>query len=98
MATIDSRAVIDAIIANNGWSDPAYAVESEDGPAEPPVVKIVEYTNMAGVSCWGVVFENEASMKMIPIDGGPADLTYGDRYEIPTEYVRNPRVIWRREV
>jgi len=74
MATIDSRAAIDNIIAHNG-------AEYAD---EPPVVMIVEYLNGWGKSAWGVVFENE----------GMWGLT---RYLEETEYVRNPRVIWRRD-
>lgn len=54
MATIDNRTAIDAIIAGNGWSTPAWA---DDG--EPPVVQITEYTNAGGKVCWGVSFANE---------------------------------------
>jgi len=49
MATIDSKEMIDEIIAANGK-----LYDDED-----PVVKIVEYTNMGGVRTWGVVFEGE---------------------------------------
>ena len=54
MATIDSKAVIDAIIAGNGYSDPSWEAEGE-----PPAIKIVEYTNGWGKTTWGVVFANE---------------------------------------
>ncbi len=70
MATIDSRAAIDAIIAANG----------RQYPDEPPVVRIVEYTNAWDKTCWGIVFEDE-----------PADMY---RYEMESDYVKRPRVIW----
>jgi len=72
MATIDSREAIDKIIAANG----------AQYPDEPPITKIIEYTNAWGGKAYGVVFEDE-----------PAD-PY--RYEVETPYVRRPRVIWRR--
>ena len=52
-----------------------------DADIDPPAVKIVQYTNAWGRVTWGVVFEG---------DGDP------DRYERPTQYVTDPRVIWRR--
>jgi len=79
MATIDSKEAIDRIIARNG--DPPV-----EEPSEPPAVKIVEYTNMAGRITWGVVWENEVAIGT------------GNRYEIPTPYVRNPHVIWTRDI
>lgn len=84
MATCNSRDHVDAIIRHNGWADPSYATNSEDGPADPPAIKIVEYTNMAGRTCWGVVFANEHP-------------TAQSRYEVSTQFVRNPRVIWSRK-
>jgi hypothetical protein len=92
MATFDDKATIDKIIAGNGWSDPSYAVDGEDGPADPPVIKIVEYTNAEGRQTWGVVFENE--LRLRNRDGSRV----ADRYEVPTQYVRNPKVIWRRAI
>ena len=49
MATIDSKDIIDAIIAAGGkqYSD------------EPAVSRIVEYTNANGRRTWGVTWENE---------------------------------------
>lgn len=48
----------------------------------PPAIKIVEYTNAYGTVTWGVVFKGESGK---------------NRYEIPTDYVRNPKVIWERK-
>jgi hypothetical protein len=48
MATIDSRAIIDAIIAGEYDDEPDLAV------------KIVEYTNAWGKVTWGVVYRSEA--------------------------------------
>ena len=55
--------------------------EYADGP---DVVKIVEYTTPEGKRTWGVVWANESPQMQ-------------DRYEEETEYVRSPRVIWRRD-
>jgi hypothetical protein len=71
MATVDHRATVDRIIATNG----------EEYADEPPVLKIVEYTNVGNRQCWGVVW-----------DGDPDP----DRYERPSDWIRDPVVIWRR--
>lgn len=49
---------------------------------EPGATKIVEYTNAWGGLCWGVVFENERQQ---------------DKYDYPTAYIRNPRIMWIKE-
>lgn len=49
------------------------------------VEQIVEYTNAYGNVTWGVTWSNEHESRK-------------RRYELPTFYVRNPRVIWRRTV
>ena len=49
MATIDSKGIVDAIIAANGK-------QYED---EPAVSRIVEYANANGRRTWGVTWENE---------------------------------------
>jgi len=78
MATIDTRSLIDLLIANNGY----YPQEPDDiGTPDPRVIKIVEYTNAYGKVTWGIVYEIENPVMQM-------------RYEIETEYVRNPRVIW----
>jgi hypothetical protein len=48
-----------------------------------PVVRIVEYKNQAGETIFGVVYEIEAAKNML------------DRYDHPSQYIRNPKVIWR---
>src|SRR5262245_29211634 len=48
VSTINSRAIIDELIANDGYS--------ED---DPRVAMIVEYTNRAGHQCWGVTWTIE---------------------------------------
>jgi len=54
-------------------------------PANVHAVKVVEYQTYEGATVWGVVFNVET--------WDPHMLM---RYEMPTDYVRNPRVIWRR--
>lgn len=49
---------------------------------DPRVFQIVEYTNFSGVTTWGVTWMNELPSSKV-------------RYMNATEYVRNPRVIWR---
>lgn len=73
MATITSRKLIDELIANDGYF--------ED---DPPIEKIVEYTNASGETAWGVVWTTDKTDK--------------DRYEKETYYVRKPKVIWQRKV
>lgn len=48
MATIDSKHVIDEIIANNGHYE-----------GDPQVHRIVEYRNAFGNTTWGVTWSNE---------------------------------------
>ena len=47
---------------------------------DPQLVKIVEYTNGFGHKAWGLVYPGEDA----------------DRYNQPTEYVREPKTIWER--
>ncbi len=51
-----------------------------DDPMEPPVNRIVEYTNAWGKKAYGITFEGE-------------DL---NKYMRPSEYVIKPRVYWDR--
>lgn len=74
MATLDNFALVQKIIDMGGGPDP-------DEPQEPIAVRITEYTNFEGRTCWGVVFHTE------PID----------RYQEETAYVRNPKIIWQRK-
>jgi len=70
MGTFVNKQLVDDLIANDGrYHD------------DPLVVRIVEYENMAGETCWGVVYVNEP-------------ITTWLRYDVPTQYVRNPRVIF----
>lgn len=52
---------------------------------DPQVYMIVEYTNAYGNVTWGVTWETERDNAR-------------HRYLIETEYVRNPKVIWRANV
>ena len=49
---------------------------------DPRVYQIVEYTNFNGRLTWGVTWINEAKNRL-------------HRYEIPSEYVIAPKVIWK---
>lgn len=51
MSTIDTRSIIDTIIAGNG----VYPGDEH----LPPVVRIVEYQNAWGGICWGTEIERE---------------------------------------
>ena len=48
MATIDSKEIIDDIIASDGYYE-----------GDPRVYMIVEYTNFEGRQTWGVTWVNE---------------------------------------
>jgi len=76
MATLNSRKLVDEFIANNGYM----FSDSEPRPDNPPVKKIVEYTNAWDKVCYGIIFAGEI-----------ADF----RYERESEFIRNPRVLWR---
>ena len=49
---------------------------------DPRVYQIVEYTNYNGRLTWGVTWKNESLNRL-------------HRYEIPSEYVIAPKVIWK---
>ena len=53
MATIDSREIIDRIIANDGY----YELPPTSG--EPRAVKVVRYTNAWDGTTYGVVFTGD---------------------------------------
>lgn len=87
--TVDSPPFVDSIIAGNGWplNDDGTHQSDEDksAPDNSPVVKIVEYTNAWGMVAWGLVFAD--------------DVVGQYRYDKPTSYVQNPKVIWvKKEV
>jgi hypothetical protein len=78
VATFDNKAMVDAMMANEGWLPEC---GDRDAPDNPPVVRIVEYTTPEGATTWGCVFQGERDQH---------------RYERPTFYVQNPRVIWTK--
>jgi len=49
---------------------------------DPRVFQIVEYTTMEGSIAYGVTWENESDERK-------------HRYEIETEYIRSPELIWQ---
>ena len=49
---------------------------------DPRVAQIVEYENAWGNITWGVTWCNESAKSQ-------------KRYEIPTEYIHDPKVIWK---
>ena len=70
MSTFNSKEVVDRLIANDGYYFD-----------DPRVIRIVEYQNAHGGTCWGVVYEMESQDRWF-------------RYDEETHYVRNPKVIW----
>lgn len=79
MATIDSQDIIDVLLANDGIY-PGDGIE----PPDPPVVRIVQYTNGFGDRTHGIVYEREAKLGML------------HRYEQESEFISDPVVIFRR--
>lgn len=77
MSTINDYQTIQRIIARNGDDD---CPPGE--PPEPPVIRIVEYTNAWGTRCWGVVWAG---------DPNPY------RYDQPTPHIGHPRLIFVRQ-
>ena len=53
--------------------------DDHDAPDNPQVIRIVEYTTPEGQVCWGVVFAGDRDPH---------------RYEVPSQWVRYPRVIY----
>ena len=49
---------------------------------DPQVYMIVEYTNAWGSITWGVTWPHEQNK---------------DKYLIPSQFVRNPKVIWKAQ-
>lgn len=74
MATINSKRIIDELIANNGMY--------ED---DPQASQIVEYITPEGNTTWGVTWVSEIKGRQ-------------RRYEIESDFVRKPKVIWRKPV
>ncbi len=78
MSTFSNKAMVDRLIAGDGWLP---ETGDRTAPDNPPAIRITEYTNMAGKQAWGVVFQG---------DSNPY------RYESPSDYIRNPRLIWTK--
>jgi hypothetical protein len=56
MATINSKVIVDKIIAGNGWF--------EDVGSEPRVIRIVQYNNkFNGGIAYGLIFEGEDPLR-----------------------------------
>ena len=70
MSTIDKE-FADKIVAHRGVMYP-------DDPFEPPVNRIVEYTNAWGKKAYGMTFDGQDP----------------DKYMRPSEFVQAPRVYW----
>jgi hypothetical protein len=51
---------------------------------DPRVYMIVEYTNAYGDIVWGVTWINEDPSRL-------------ERYLVPSQFVRNPKVIWKAQ-
>ena len=73
-----------ATIDDRKHVDEIIAANGQQYPEEPPVVRIVQYDNAWGGVSYGLVWQDE-----------PQDMQY--RYNIETEFVRNPRTIWERK-
>lgn len=70
MSTVD-KSFADMVVAAKGVLYP-------DDPFEPPITRIVKYTNAWGGEGYGVTFADQDQ----------------DKYMRPSEYVRDPSVYW----
>lgn len=70
MSTVD-KAFADKVIAAKGRLYP-------DDPFEPPITRLVEYTNAWGNLAYGMTFDGQDP----------------DKYMRPSEYVNTPRIYW----
>jgi hypothetical protein len=70
MSTVN-KLFADRVVAANGRLYP-------DDPFEPPITRIVEYTNAWGNLAYGMTFEGEDA----------------DKYMLESQYISNPRVYW----
>lgn len=70
MSTVD-KAFADKVAAANGRLYP-------DDPFEPPITRVVKYTNAWGGEAYGMTFEGQDQ----------------DKYLRPTEYVISPSIYW----
>jgi hypothetical protein len=81
MGSFTSGEIVDQIILRNG----EHFSDDGDGTDQYDYVKIVAYTTPEGRMSWGAVLRCEVAMGL------------GDRYDNPSEYIRNPKVIWARK-
>lgn len=72
MSTVD-KAFADKLVAANGQLYP-------DDPFEPPVTRIVEYTNAWGKLAYGITFEQQDP----------------EKYMRPSQYINKPRIYWEK--
>jgi hypothetical protein len=72
VSTVD-KAFADKVVAAKGHLYP-------DDPFEPPITRIVEYTNAWGGQAFGMTFRGQDP----------------DKYMRPTEFVNNPRIYWEQ--
>jgi len=70
MGTFNDKKIIDHFIEHNGYY--------ED---DPRVIRIVEYVNNWGGTCWGVVYIQDPPIMWF-------------RYDLETDFVHNPKVLW----
>ena len=73
-----------ATIESREAVDEIIRLDGYDGsPSEDlRIIKIVEYTSNWNNTCYGLLYAIEVGQGI------------SDRYEQPTQYVRNPKVIW----
>lgn len=72
MATVD-KAFADRVVAANGVLYP-------DDPFEPPIQRLVEYTDMGGKLAYGMTLKGQDP----------------EKYLRASEFIRSPRVFWDR--
>ena len=73
MSTVD-KAFADKLVTANGQL-------YQDDPFEPPVTRIVQYTNAWGAEAFGITFEGQDP----------------EKYTRPSEYIGSPRIYWERK-
>jgi hypothetical protein len=56
MSTFANKAMVDQMMANDGWLP---GTGDRNAPDNPPAIRITQYVNAAGKLAWGVVFEGD---------------------------------------
>ncbi len=72
MSTVNKE-FADKVVAANGILYP-------DDAFEPPITRLVKYTNAWGGEAYGMTFQGQDQ----------------DKYMRPTEYVQNPSIYWEQ--